>query len=173
MVPAMVTRSEAAREIVRLLPSVAISLRLGTLFGLEAVDLTANQMLALLVICSAPDGRMKAGEIAGRLGISLPAATALVDRLVSAGIVARSQGEDRRVVWVSATEAGQGLLDRLTGGLEKAVDAAIEQDNNPATLDALVEGMRRVASFADRIGEPHAEHGSARQPTGSDSQPPP
>jgi DNA-binding MarR family transcriptional regulator len=168
----MATGSEASREIVRLLPTVAISLRLATLFDLEAVDLTANQMLTLLLVSSAPDGRMKAGEMAARLGISLPAATALVDRLVSAGVVARSQGEDRRVVWVSTTEAGQGLLTRLTEGLERAIDAAIEQYRDQATLDGLVEGMRRVASFADRIGD-YAESGSARHPTATDSQPPP
>ena len=112
----MVTRSEAAREIVMLLPRVAFSMRLAALFDLEAVDLTANQLLALLFISSAPEGRIKAGEIAARMGISLPAATAVVDRLVAAGVVARSQGEDRRVVFVSVTETGLGLLARLTEG---------------------------------------------------------
>ncbi len=164
----MVTRSEASREIVRLLPNVAIGLRLATLFDLEAVDLTANQLLALMLVSSAPDGRMKAGEIAARLGISLPAATALVDRLVAAGVVARSQREDRRVVWVSATDQGLGLLGRLTEGLERAIDAAIEQYPDQATLDSLVEGMRRVASFAERIGEAGAESGSARHPAAND-----
>lgn len=163
----MATKSEAAREIVRLLPQVALSLRLATLFDLEAVDLTANQLLTLLLVSSAPDGRMKAGEIAARMGISSPAATALVDRLVGAGVAARLQGEDRRVVWVSATEAGQSLLARLMEGLERAIDAAIEQYHDQATLDGLVEGMRRVASFADRIAESGATgHGAA------DGQPP-
>jgi DNA-binding MarR family transcriptional regulator len=164
----MVTRNEASREIVRLLPNVAIGLRLASLFDLEAEDLTANQLLALLIVSSAPDGRMKAGEIAARLGISLPAATALVDRLVGAGVVARSQGEDRRVVWVSATDEGRGLLGRLTEGLEKAIDTAIEQYPDQATLDGLVEGMRRVASFAEHMGEASAEPGPARHPTASD-----
>jgi len=164
----MVTKHEASREIVRLLPNVAIGLRLAALFDLEAVDLTANQLLALMLVSSAPDGRMRAGEIAARLGISLPAATALVDRLVGAGVVARSQGEDRRVVWVSATDEGRGLLARLTEGLERAIDAAIEQYSDQATIDGLVEGMRRVASFADRMGEASAESSSARQHTAND-----
>ena len=164
----MVTKHEASREIVRLLPNVAIGLRLAALFDLEAVDLTANQLLALMLVSSAPDGRMRAGEIASRLGISLPAATALVDRLVGAGVVARSQGEDRRVVWVSATDQGLGLLARLTEGLESAIDAAIEQYPDQATLDSLVEGMRRVASFAEQMGEAGAESGSARHPNAND-----
>jgi DNA-binding MarR family transcriptional regulator len=151
----MVNRSEASHEIVQLVPAVAINLRLATLFDLETVDLTANQILTLLLVKSAEGGRMKSGEIASRLGISLPAATALVDRLVASGVVARSQGEDRRVVWIAVTDEGAALLTRLGEGLEKRIDAVIA-DSDPAALDALVEGLRRVATFADRIGEPRA-----------------
>jgi DNA-binding MarR family transcriptional regulator len=150
------TKEEAAREIVRLLPAVAINLRLATLIDREAVDLTANQILALQLVGSAAGGGMKAGEVAGRLGISSQAATALVDRLVGAGVVFRSQGEDRRVVRVSLTEEGRQLLARLGRGLEEVIVAAIDASgDDPTTLDALVDGMRRVARFADRIGEPH------------------
>jgi len=115
----MVNRSEASHEIVQLVPAVAINLRLATLFDLVTVDLTANQILTLLLVKSAEGGRMKSGEIASRLGISLPAATALVDRLVASGVVARSQGEDRRVVWIAVTEECAALLTRLGEGLEK------------------------------------------------------
>jgi len=170
----MVTKAEAAREIVRLLPAVAINLRLATLIDREAVDLTANQILALQLVGSAPDGRMKAGSVADRLGVSSQAATALVDRLVAAGVVARSQGDDRRVVWVSLTATGRGLLTGLAVGLEKVIAAAIEEsEDDPATLDALVDGMRRVARFADRIGEPHGRPGSLELAVEADSRPPP
>jgi DNA-binding MarR family transcriptional regulator len=148
----VVSRAEASQEIVRLLPAVVMDLRLATLLDLEAADLTANQMLTLMLVSSAPDGRMKAGEIAGRLEISSPAATALVDRLVSAGVFQRSQGEDRRVVWVSVTEAGQGLWRRLMAGLESRVHASMD-GMEPASLETLVEAVRRVASFADQIGD--------------------
>ncbi len=168
----MVTSSDAAREIVRLLPAVAVNLRLTTLFDLEAVDLTPNQMLALELVRSAPDGRMKAGEIAERLGISLPAATALVDRLVGAGVVARSQGRDRRVVWISVTDAGDRLLTGLTEGLERQIQAAIEKEYDAAMLDALVEGMRRVASFAGRMAEPAGRGARGHRPD-RDGKPPP
>jgi DNA-binding MarR family transcriptional regulator len=152
----MVTKSEAAREIVKLLPAVAINLRLAALMDRDGIDLTANQLLALQLVALAPDGRMKAGEIAERLGISSQAATALVDRLVGAGVVDRSHGKDRRVVWVQVTEAGHGLLDGLAIGLEKLITAAIETGYDAATLDGLLDGLRRVASFADRIGDPLA-----------------
>lgn len=166
------TRSEAAREIVRLLPAVAINLRLATLIEREAVDLTANQLLALQLIGASPEGRLKAGTVAGRLGISSQATTALVDRLVAAGVVARSQGDDRRVVWVSLTDPGRRLLASLVAGLERVVAEAIEASgDDPATLEALVDGMRRVARFADRIGGPRSRS-AARPMTHADREPP-
>ncbi|MGA2514776.1 MAG: MarR family transcriptional regulator [Candidatus Limnocylindrales bacterium] len=168
----MVARSKAAREIVELLPAVAINLRLATLMDLDGIDLTANQLLALQLVALAPDGRMKAGDIAGRLGISSQAGTALVDRLVSAGVVDRSHGEDRRVVWVSVTDAGRELLNGLAAGLEKLIGDALETGYDAATLDGLVEGLRRVASFADRIGDP-AARSSPRHRRATASPPPP
>ena len=159
----MVSKTEAAREIVRLLPAVAINLRLATLFDLETADLTANQLLTLLLVRSASDGRLKAGEIASRLDVSLPAATALVDRLVAAGVVTRSQGEDRRVVWITITEKGADLLTRLGEGLERRIEAAMS-GHDQATLDAFVDGLRRTASLADLISP---EAGAAR------AEPPP
>lgn len=160
----MISQAEAAEEIVRLLPAVVMDLRLAALFDLEATDLTANQLLTLMLVSSAPEGRMKAGEIAGRLEISSPAATALVDRLVSAGVFERSQGKDRRVVWVSVTEAGQGLWGRLQAGLESRVRASID-GTEPESLEALVEAIRRVASFANEFGDRDAAIGSAAATT--------
>lgn len=161
----MISQAEAAEEIVRLLPAVVMDLRLAALFDLEATDLTANQLLTLMLVSSAPEGRMKAGEIAGRLEISSPAATALVDRLVSAGVFERSQGKDRRVVWVSVTEAGQGLWGRLQAGLESRVRASID-GTEPESLEALVEAIRRVASFANEFGDREAALSSTAATTG-------
>jgi MarR family transcriptional regulator, transcriptional regulator for hemolysin len=150
----MSSSSDAARELVRLLPAVAVNLRLTALFDVATAELTPNQMLALHLVSTAPGGRMKAGEVAERLGISSPAATALVDRLVASGVVERSHGDDRRVVWISATGDGGRLLAELTDGLAHQIEAAIEDGYDAPTLDALVEGMRRVASFTGRLAEP-------------------
>ena len=164
----MLSQAAATKELVRLLPAVAINLRLAALFDLEAVDLTANQLLTLVLVSSAPDGRLKAGQIAERLEISPPAATALVDRLVSAGVFERSQGEDRRVVWVSVTEAGRGLWDRLLAGFESRVAASIDaMAFSPRELESLVEAVRRVVSLADRINEADASRSDAPSPAPS------
>jgi hypothetical protein len=62
------------------------------------------------------------------------------------------------------TETGLGLLARLTEGLQREIEAVIERDSDPATLDGLVEGMRRVAAFADRIGDSHVGNTGDEQP---------
>lgn len=149
----MVTKAEAAQEISRLLPSVAVYLRLAALLDLEAAELTANQVLTLIVVSTAENGRMKAGEVASRLAISFPAATALVDRLVVAGVLERSQGADRRVVWVSLTEAGRGLVSRLRAGLQTRIDSVVEE-MQPAAVEAVLDALHRVAGFVELIDDP-------------------
>ena len=148
----MVSKAEAAQEISRLLPSVAVYLRLAALLDLEAADLTANQVLTLIVVSTAENSRMKAGEIASRLDISFPAATALVDRLVVAGVLERSQGEDRRVVWFSLTEAGRGLVSRLRAGLQARVDGVVAE-MEPAAVQAVLDALHRVAGFVEMIDD--------------------
>jgi len=56
-------------------------------------------------------GRMTVTEVADALGVSLSAITALVDRLVKSGFVVRNRDEqDRRLVWLEATEKGREIL---------------------------------------------------------------
>ncbi|MBL8793861.1 MAG: MarR family transcriptional regulator [Planctomycetia bacterium] len=53
-------------------------------------------------------------EIAGRLLTQVPGITGLIDRLERAGLVARQRcDEDRRVIYVSITEAASQLLAEL------------------------------------------------------------
>jgi DNA-binding MarR family transcriptional regulator len=174
----MVSKAEAAQEISRLLPSVAVYLRLAALLDLEAADLTANQVLTLIVVSTAENGRMKAGEVANRLAISFPAATALVDRLVVAGVLERSQGEDRRVVWVSLTEQGRGLVSRLRAGLKDRIDAVVV-DMEPAAVQAVLDALHRVAGFVELIDDadpprsPSAASGMPRDPVTEAAESPP
>jgi DNA-binding MarR family transcriptional regulator len=52
------------------------------------------------------------GELAEDLGVKLPTATRIVDRLVERGLVTRaSWDKDRRVVWVQATAEGRAIAD--------------------------------------------------------------
>jgi DNA-binding MarR family transcriptional regulator len=168
----MVTRHEASQEISRLLPAVAVHLRLAALFDLEASDLTTNQVLALLVVAVSEGGRMKAGEIATRLGVSFPAATALVDRLVVAGALERAQGDDRRVVWISLTEAGNGIVARLRDGLESRIEFALSK-TDAAEIQVLIDAVNQVASFVERMEYADPDRSAPSRSATSDRHPSP
>lgn len=71
--------------------------------------ITGSQFLVLKAIQS--KGRLTVSEVAEELGVSLSAITALVNRLVNAGLVIRSRDEqDRRLVWLEATAMGKETL---------------------------------------------------------------
>lgn len=65
---------------------------------------------------------MAAGALAGRLAVSRPAITTLVDGLVARGLVDRSPvaGDRRRVDHV-LTDAGLAALDRGDAAVERAL----------------------------------------------------
>jgi DNA-binding MarR family transcriptional regulator len=72
------------------------------------VDLPVGQARTLIHLSVA--GRRRMGELAEDLGVKLPTATRIVDRLVERNLVARSSSEkDRRVVWVQATDEGLAI----------------------------------------------------------------
>jgi DNA-binding MarR family transcriptional regulator len=53
-------------------------------------------------------GPCQVSEVANQLGVTLSAATGLVDRLVKAKLVTRDRDQrDRRVVWVKVTPDGE------------------------------------------------------------------
>ena len=74
-----------------------------------------QQHQLLLAIQGLPEGaKPTIREIASRLFIQHHSAVELVNRLESAGAIARRPGaEDRREVWVRLTAAGRAILRRL------------------------------------------------------------
>lgn len=89
---------------------------LGTLIDAQfrGRELTAAQFNALLVLRAAQPAGLPMGEIGQRLVVTKSNVTGLVDRLEQQGLVRRVEQEDRRVTVVRLTEAGRGLLDRIT-----------------------------------------------------------
>ena len=76
-----------------------------------ATGITGSQFFVLQKIDS--KGRMTVSEVAEKLSVSLSAITALVDRLVQAGLVVRGRDEqDRRLVWLEATDQGREILGK-------------------------------------------------------------
>jgi len=148
----METGSPLAEEIVELIPALAINLRLSTLFERpETAGLTPSQLLCALLVDQSEEQRLTVGQIARQLSVSAPAATALVDRLVSAELLARSRGKDRRVVWISLTELGTGVINELRRGLAAKISSVLDAMERTGQ-DALLDALRKVAIFAEELG---------------------
>lgn len=79
---------------------------------LAAGKLTLPQCLALDIVDTHQSLRMK--DIAQELGVSLPAATGIIDRLVRMRMVKRLYNEaDRRTISIALTVKGKNVLHKI------------------------------------------------------------
>lgn len=108
-------------------------------------NLSMAQARTLFVLID--EGPSSIGRVAELQGISLPTASHLVDRLVQAGLVERTEDpEDRRRALASASEAGAELAYRLRqrGEIFFQWLGEMEEDD----LEALARGLQAVARIA-------------------------
>ncbi|WP_404307913.1 MarR family winged helix-turn-helix transcriptional regulator [Neorhodopirellula lusitana] len=86
------------------------------LFG--RYDLSAQQYNALRLLSVAAPTGMQTMEIGRQLISRMPDMTRLLDRLQKRGLISRSRlAENRRVVEVFITEAGQQLLNKMSAAV--------------------------------------------------------
>ncbi len=91
------------------------------------------------------------GDIARRLGVTMPSVTASVDQLVEAGRVARSRSEtDRRYVHLSITPAGRRSLGRIL----KRFDATLSEKLKGVPAADLKVAARVLSQVSDRVRPP-------------------
>lgn len=93
---------------------------------LAPTEITVQQYNVLRILRGAGEGGLPTLEIAERMIERAPGITRLVDRLESAGLVARERSaEDRRAVVCRATAKGLALLASLDDDVNAADDAAL------------------------------------------------
>jgi DNA-binding MarR family transcriptional regulator len=110
------------------------------------VELSMAQLRALFTLVDG--GPMPIGRVARQVGIGLPAASSLVDRLVEHGFVVRREDlADRRRTLASASEAGELLAQRLRHGSREALRGWLQR-LPPERLAALVGGLEALAEAA-------------------------
>ncbi len=112
--------------------------------GLTLGDLTAlDHLLA--------GDALGTGELAQRLGMRSPSATAVLDRLESAGHVRRApHPTDRRRVVIEATEVGRAQSERAVRPLIDALDelaAGLSQNDQQVVTEFLTEAARILRSY--------------------------
>jgi DNA-binding MarR family transcriptional regulator len=108
---------------------------------LDELDTSISQagLRALLVLDD--HGGCALTELAHRVPLSQSAASRMVERLVSSGLVERNpSAEDRRQIQVAMTSQGRALVDVLTER-RRGVIAAIAAGMTAADLSALRRGL--------------------------------
>ncbi len=128
--------TRAVREVLQ--AAAAANLVIARRLGLTLTDLTAFDHL----LAGSPMGT---GELAERLGMRSPSATAVLDRLESAGLVHRSpHPTDRRRVVVEVSAGGRARAEAALDALVGELDALVE-DLTPAERELVGGHLRAVA----------------------------
>ncbi len=144
------SRSSQVTAIVEAYELVTRSLRGQTVTDWVELDLTMAQLKTLFTLEYA--GEATIGQTAERLGISLPTASHLIDRLVQGGFVDRAEDPtDRRRTMAKASKKGTELTRQLRqGGRESLFVWLTEMDDE--SLSALATGMSRLAQMVAAQG---------------------
>ena len=115
---------------------------------LGELDLSFTQLKALHLLLEGGDVNVK--DVAGRLGMSLPAMSRALDGLVQRGYVERHESTaDRRAKLVRLLPAGRAALDEIERGRISALEeftASLTDEERAglhATLLPIVERIRR------------------------------
>ena len=76
------------------------------------IPLTMPQFKTLLIVSASAN--ITVGQLAREIGVGLPTASGIIDRLYDQGMVTRSEDpKDRRITRVDATERGRELVEQL------------------------------------------------------------
>ena len=91
------------------------------------------------------------GDIARELGVSLPTASGLVDRLSREGLATRlASDSDRRIVLVHLTANGKAVLRRMLRLLDDLLMRLLA-DMGEAEQESFVEAVDRVFGLSQLI----------------------
>jgi DNA-binding MarR family transcriptional regulator len=112
-----------------------------------AAGLPPGQARTLMHLAAA--GRQTMGQLAGELGVRLPSATRVVDRLVDRALVQRGTcPDDRRVVWVEPTPTGTRVAVLARASRRAALEGRLTGLDG-RDREALARGLRLLEELVD------------------------
>ena len=121
----------------------------------SGLNLTMPQAKTLVYLA---DGPRRMSSIAGRLGVEMPSATSMIDRLVAKELVGRGQDPaDRRAVVCSITAAGRDAVEKFWS-LRAARTESLAAVLSTEELEIVVPAMQIMA---DAVRRPEFEDGSS------------
>jgi DNA-binding MarR family transcriptional regulator len=139
----------------QLAPFVALQRRAVAKAGcLRAISSTQLHVLFVL----SGEGAMPMSRLADQLGVSLPNVTGIVDRMVENGYVERGRDEDdRRVVTVSATDAGRAAVEEIDMIRRRSIARVLERltpEQQRRALRTFID-MRVAAEAVTEVEQDH------------------
>jgi MarR family transcriptional regulator, organic hydroperoxide resistance regulator len=110
------------------------------------LDLTYAQAQVLFQVARNPNTLMT--DVARTFGITLPAVTQVVDRLVTKKFLERRENpRDRRQVLLAVTGMGQALVQELEQAQLEALDSVLDRLQNGERKEA-IRALERLVSAA-------------------------
>lgn len=161
------TRADGrAHDVVELLRDLLHRLLMASIPAWLDLPLTLPQLRAVFVVAHNTTSSLM--QVAQNLGVGEPTASHLIDRLVQAGLVERSEDpRDRRRAVVQLSTRGEELIGKLLGW-ENVLGAWLQKI--PANdLASLARGLRAVRESLGRKDPHHDHHAHKKTDSGSQS----
>lgn len=150
----MQSGDQLAQDVVLLLPDLARSIAFlseQTRRDAASGEVTVAQVRVAIHLYRR--GHLRMADLATGLGISMPATTEVVDKMVRGGLVERVRGErDRRVVEVRLTEAASALAERMLALQRQQVIWVLSQ-LAPEEQSGFVRGISLLARALRESGD--------------------
>jgi MarR family transcriptional regulator, organic hydroperoxide resistance regulator len=116
------------------------------------LDVPLAQLKSLLII--AGKGETNFSALAQDLGVTPGDVTGIIERLVEQGLVSRKPSpEDRRIIWLQATDKGRALLANLMESQTRHMVHILEY----MSLEDLKSLLMGLSGFIQAVGEHQKE----------------
>lgn len=105
-------KSETIKKITALQRELAKTMRRHAFKHWMTLSMSTSQMKSLM--CIIENEKLSSKKLADMLDVTPANVTGVIDKLIEQGLVSRSESaQDRRVVFLEATEAGKKLIENL------------------------------------------------------------
>ena len=123
--------------------------------ALDPLELSLPQYRVLSLL---GDGSSASSALAGRLAVSPPSVTAVVDGLVARGLVERhADPSDRRRLTLVLTPAGLDLLRAAEGAVDARLGEVAQYLEDPSSAAAAIAALQQWNHALDTFREKRAE----------------